>query len=157
MRESPRALEAYRLYESLGPQRSIDKVAQQLAKSRPLIARWSKAHAWVERAAAYERKLAEHAAAEEAEDRRRARKQRLQVARGARSKGVEALTTLTAQDLARLPSALVRLLEYADSTERKDLGEPDSRVEVAGHEGGAIIFEVRRVQRGDDDGERSPG
>jgi hypothetical protein len=153
MRESSQAREAFDCYLSLGPQRSLAKVGQALGKSTTILERWSKAHAWQERIAAHEKKLAEQAAQEEGDERRRARKQRLQVARGARSKGVEALTTLTAQDLARLPSALVRLLEYADNTERKDLGEPDQRVEVAGPTGGDIT--VRVIY--DDGGSAGPG
>jgi hypothetical protein len=136
-------MEAYRIYERLGPQRSTEKVRQQTGhRSSRLIERWSSAHDWVRRAAAYDAAEAAREEAEAAEQRKKARQQRLQVARGARSKGVEALTQLTAAELARLPSALVRLLEYADSTERKDLGEPDQRVEVAGHDGGAITVRV---------------
>jgi hypothetical protein len=73
----------------------------------------------------------------------RARKQRLQVARGAQTKGVEALAAMTPQDLARLPTATVRLLEYADTTERKDLGEPDQRVEIGGPDGGELTFTIK--------------
>jgi hypothetical protein len=57
------------------------------------------------------------------------------VARAARGKGVEALALLAPPDLARLPSALVRLLEYADTCERKDMGEPDQRVTLEGRDG----------------------
>jgi GNAT superfamily N-acetyltransferase len=153
LKETPRALDAYRLYESLGPARSIDAVARQLDKSRQLIGRWSAAHGWVERVAAYDAQVAAEAEARAREERlaeiERARKQRLQVARAARGKGVEALAAMSAQQLAHLPSGTVRLLEYADRTERLDLGEAEQRVEVSGPEGSAIIFEVRHVSRGD--------
>lgn len=49
-KESGPAYEAFAVYRSLGNRRSLDAVAQQLSKSRPLIARWSSKWGWVERA-----------------------------------------------------------------------------------------------------------
>jgi hypothetical protein len=56
-------------------------------------------------------------------------------------------------DLARLPAALVRLLEYADSCERKDMGEPDQRVALEGRDGAPIVFTVNLDRAGADDGD----
>jgi hypothetical protein len=152
VKETPRALAAYRLYEALGPARSIDAVARQLDKSRQLIGRWCTAHGWVERVRAYDAQVAAEAEQRAREERlaeiERARKQRLQVARAARGKGVEALATMTPKDLARLPLATIRLLEYADTTERKDLGEPDQRVEVGGPDGRDLTFTIKLDRAG---------
>jgi hypothetical protein len=52
--ETPRAYEAANLYFSLGPCRSIARVAQELGKSETLIGRWSAKHAWVRRADAWD-------------------------------------------------------------------------------------------------------
>jgi hypothetical protein len=45
------------------------------------------------------------------------------------------------------------LLEYADNAERRDLGEPDQRVEQGGPEGGPVRFTLHIDRAGDrDDG-----
>jgi hypothetical protein len=65
---------------------------------------------------------------------------------------VEGLALLAPVDLARLPSALVRLLEYADACERRDMGEPDQRAELGGPDGSPIVFTVNLDRAGADDG-----
>lgn len=47
--ESTPAYTAFAVYRSLGNRRSLDAVAEQLNKSRTLIARWSARYTWVER------------------------------------------------------------------------------------------------------------
>lgn len=59
-RESAKALAAYALYEAMGPERSLAKVAGGFGQSvgkvlvgrLPTLERWSAAYGWVERAAA---------------------------------------------------------------------------------------------------------
>ena len=143
MKESPQAVRAFADYVNQGPRRSLERLAEEYQRSpkgvptRQLsrLKKWSRAHAWADRVLAHERQIAEEAAT-------KARQQRLQVARAARDKGVEALAQMAPSDLARLPSAVVRLLEYADITERRDLGEPDQRVELSGPEGDALTIRV---------------
>ena len=48
-RESDKAFAAFSLYLSLGPQRSLDAVATKLGKSKTLMERWCRRHAWVAR------------------------------------------------------------------------------------------------------------
>ncbi|HKC76652.1 MAG TPA: hypothetical protein VKF37_20985 [Chloroflexota bacterium] len=62
--------------------------------------------------------------------RERARKQRIQIAKMARGKGVEAFALVTPQQLAENPDKILRTWQYADDAERRDLGEPDQRVEM---------------------------
>src|SRR5688500_7781565 len=73
--ESPQAFTAFAAYRDLGPSRSTRKVAQELSKSGALIARWSAAHDWVRRAAAWDadqdRRMREAQQAEAAEIGRR--------------------------------------------------------------------------------------
>jgi hypothetical protein len=57
-RESNKAFAAFSLYLNMGPQRSLDAVARQLAKSLPLIKRWSARWDWAERVAAHAAHLA---------------------------------------------------------------------------------------------------
>jgi hypothetical protein len=60
----------------------------------------------------------------------RARKQRFQIARLARGKGVEVFALVTPQPLAENPDKILRMWPYAGDAERRDLGEPDQRVEM---------------------------
>jgi len=51
-RESNKAFAAFRTYLELGPQRSLEAAARKLAKSLPLLKRWSAKFAWTDRVAA---------------------------------------------------------------------------------------------------------
>jgi hypothetical protein len=63
--ESAPAFEAFCVYREAGPQRNVRGVATQLGKARSLIFRWSSAHAWVNRASAWD---VDRALAERGED-----------------------------------------------------------------------------------------
>jgi uncharacterized membrane protein len=150
-------LRAFSDYLAQTPPRSLERLAesychQSATKAPPpthrieTLKEWSRQHRWQERVLEHEREIAREAA-------KKARQQRLQVARAARGKGVEGLALLAPVDLAKLPSALVRLLEYADACERKDMGEPDQRLELGGPDGSPIRFTVRLDRAGADDGD----
>lgn len=53
-KETARAFEGARLYFDQGPDRSLARVAEVLGKSLSLVKRWSGAHAWPARAAAFD-------------------------------------------------------------------------------------------------------
>lgn len=57
--ETPRAYEAFRIYLNMGAERSIPKVAEQVGKSRQLIAGWSRDYDWVERVRARDKFMVE--------------------------------------------------------------------------------------------------
>src|SRR3954447_21109483 len=67
--ESAKAYAAFACYRDLGPERSTRKVAQRLGRSVALIQRWSRRHAWVARAGAYDNllEMERHAAVEDYE------------------------------------------------------------------------------------------
>lgn len=52
--ESGPAFAAFAAYRDLGPQRSIQKAAQNQSKATPTLKAWSRKHHWVDRAAAYD-------------------------------------------------------------------------------------------------------
>lgn len=56
--ETLQAYEAFNTYLLLGPERSQERVAKTLGKSRQLMDRWSTRHAWVLRITAYEEHFA---------------------------------------------------------------------------------------------------
>jgi hypothetical protein len=52
--ETSRAWLGFSVYRLMGPQRSLEKVSQQLHKSKVLLGRWSRRYDWVERAKAWD-------------------------------------------------------------------------------------------------------
>lgn len=61
--ESSKAYGAFVTYRDMGPERSLEQVAHTLGKSTTIMSRWSAAHNWVSRSAAWDsmpgRKVAE--------------------------------------------------------------------------------------------------
>lgn len=60
--EGSRPYAARMMYTTMGNARSLDRVAQQLAKSLPLLKRWSSQFNWVDCAREYDQQLALRAA-----------------------------------------------------------------------------------------------
>lgn len=52
--ETPKAFAAFCVYRDMGPERSIEGVAQKCTKSVSLMRRWSEGNQWASRAAAYD-------------------------------------------------------------------------------------------------------
>ena len=48
----------------------------------------------------------------------------------ARGKGVDAFALVTPQQLAENPDKILRMRQYTGDAERRDLGEPDQRMEM---------------------------
>lgn len=128
--ESAPAYEAFRTYREMGADRSTAKVAHQLGKSKTLMDRWSRAHAWVVRATAWDREQERLDGIELAKQRRDAAKRHVKLAQAAQNKIVARLQTLNADSLS--PSDLIRWLEVSVRLERQGLGMAD-RVEVTEH------------------------
>lgn len=57
-KETTPAYEAFRAYLEMGPERSLELVARDFAKTTRLMKYWSSTHKWVERAAAWDDHLA---------------------------------------------------------------------------------------------------
>lgn len=135
MRESPQALEAWVLYRDLGPQRSSERVAITLGKSHQLIMRWCTAHAWVERARAHDQAIADAAAERDKTARvdriAKMRETRLGLSVEMAHMGLHALRRKADQDKIGAYAA-VQMIQLANETQRKDMDEPDSRVDVSG-------------------------
>lgn len=55
--ETSPAWGAFLLYRDMGGNRSLEKVARKVGKSRPLMERWSRRYDWVERARAFDRAM----------------------------------------------------------------------------------------------------
>lgn len=97
--ESAPAFEAFRIYLSQGSERSVRSVAQKCNKSISLIARWSTACKWVERARAYDAELQRQAYAEAVKANRKMASRHISLAQAVQTKAVEALKNLDASTL----------------------------------------------------------
>lgn len=66
--ESPEAYEAYTKYATMGAERSLAKVGQELGKSTTLMSDWSAKNRWVERANIYDQYVATSIAEESVDE-----------------------------------------------------------------------------------------
>jgi hypothetical protein len=71
--ESPKAFEAFAIYRDMACQRSLAAAGWKLHKSRSLLSRWSAAHGWVKRVAAWDAWNDRESRKELEQERRRAR------------------------------------------------------------------------------------
>jgi hypothetical protein len=55
--DTDKSYAAFCVYRDMGAQRSLEKLRQNLGKSKALMEQWSKAHKWVDRATAYDTHL----------------------------------------------------------------------------------------------------
>lgn len=149
MRESSAALRAYADYLAQTPPRSLDRLAQHYqtrtdpappTRQLTTLKQWSTRHAWQERVAAHERQVAQEREAEETEKRRKLKDARIGVAIEMQRIGLQALREKQPAEITA--PAAVQIIHEAHETQRKDLGEPDQRVEVAGHDRGPIEFTI---------------
>jgi hypothetical protein len=151
--ESARAYEAADVYFSLGPGRSVTKVARELSKSVGLCQRWSSRHRWVDRAAAWDARAVglqrERDDVERWERRREMLERHARLGRrmtGAAEGRLADLdtTALTAADVVRLADAGSRL-------ERLSRGEPlalATRAEVGRFVDGLVDVALGFIEEG---------
>lgn len=114
--ESAKAYEAFASYRDMGSERSIRAVAHKLGKSSTIIARWSSAWNWVERARAWDNELTRRAKAEAVKKVKDMTGRHINIAMQLQKKALEALTAL---DLAEMsPKDIKEFLKAATELER---------------------------------------
>ncbi|MET8679987.1 hypothetical protein ABZW18_20985 [Streptomyces sp. NPDC004647] len=128
--ESPQAFEAFAVYRDLGPTRSVTKVAQELDKSRTLLGRWSKQHAWVMRATAYDREQDRVFLVEQRQARRDIARRHAKLAQAFLGKAIARLQALEPRELT--PGELLRYFQVAAEIERRAAGEEPAGVASQG-------------------------
>lgn len=141
--ETAKAYEAFTVYRELETgKRSLEAVAQMLNKSKTLLARWSTANNWVERAAAYDDHLREQERLEYEKARKIAKRNRITILGGLERIVVAAIKEMQAKgNKDYSPSELtqaIRLLLEQERIEFDDL--PTQKHEVSGEGGGPIKF-----------------
>jgi hypothetical protein len=152
-KESHKAFAAFSLYLSMGPQRSLADVAQKLAKSHTVIARWSAKFDWASRVQAYAAHMAiiEREAAEalmrakgvdwvQMQHEHRAEEWKV---RGELIELGRLAISRWKANKRRVGSleGIARLLDLASKLGRLASGMPTDRTEVTGQDGGAIMVE----------------
>lgn len=139
--ETPAAFSAFAAYRDMGPARSITKVARQLDKSRTLIGRWSRSHAWVLRAQAFDREQDRIFAAEQRQARKETARRHAKLAQAFLGKAIARLQTLDPRELT--PGELLRYFATAADIERRAVGDDTVALEHATtDEGGAVDAEA---------------
>jgi len=119
--ESAKNYEAFCRYRDMGPNRSQEKTARELSKSRQLLARWSALYRWPERAIAWDDeqdRLAREAHTRDILDMRR---RHAQLAKEVLDKVQAAIQHLDAAELKT--GDLARLLDVASKLERTSRGD----------------------------------
>lgn len=133
--ESAQAFAAFAVYRDQGADRSTRAVAARVAKSEQLMRRWSSAHAWVARAAAWDREQDRLARVQAERERVAMNRRHAQGAVALQGKAIERLREIPSADISARD--LVHMFDVAAKVERAARGEPD-RHEHSGP-GGAPI------------------
>ena len=145
--ETTTAYAAFCVYRDMDTEeRSIETVSQRLSKSVQLIKRWSSQYHWVARAAAYDDVRRENERQQAEAERLKARKERKEIIRGAKSTLAMAVgkvnRTLKADGDVTV-NELVALFKAVLAEERAEYDDlPTQRQEHSGPGGGPIEQEL---------------
>jgi uncharacterized membrane protein len=164
--ESAAAWHAFRAYRDLGPRRSLDAVDRLLyppatpgehresaapdggadapRRRRGCIGRWSRAHEWVARAAAWDAHLDREARISQVEAVRAMNARHASIAKAVQAKAVEALRLLAAGEMDA--ADVIRCIVEGSKLERLALGQVTDAVrQDVKAEGGVTLEVVERI------------
>ena len=119
--EGVKAFEAFLIYLNMGTERSQQAVANELSKSRQLLARWSAAYRWVERAAAFDDDVLRRAHAEAVKKARKMSDRHIGIALKMQEKALAALEKMKPEEID--PKNLVAFVREATKLERENRTE----------------------------------
>ena len=119
--ESVKAFEAFAVYLGMGENRSIRAVARECGKSSSLISRWSVAHQWVERVAAYNSDIQKKAHATAVKKAQEMADRHISIALKMQAKALQALANMNPEDID--PKNLVAFIREATKLERENRTE----------------------------------
>jgi hypothetical protein len=140
--ESARAFGAFGAYRDLGARRSLRAAAETFYGRRSAalerqVDRWSRAFAWVERAAAWDRHLDAEACKAQEKARRDMAERHVKEAQTLQAKALERLRALRPEELG--PTEVLRFLVEAAKLERLALGEPET---VSEQRFGPVVLQI---------------
>lgn len=153
--EGVRAFQAFTIYLQMGPERSITKVARELSKSRTLIGRWSAAHQWTERVAAWDAHIHRLEMREREKAVKQANANHVKLSQAMQGRIAETLNLMAkAKDkdgkpapFGPAPEDVPKWVDTAVKIERLGLGMSTANVEHAGKDGQAIKLDVLQQAR----------
>lgn len=132
--ETPKQFEAFVIYRDMGEERSLQNVANQLAKSRQLLTRWSSANNWVERSRAWDNEQDRLLRIEQIKDIKKMRKRHadtgtlmVAVAQKALQKMIDPKTKELRDDITA--NEISRLVEVGSKLERLSRGDTSEVIE----------------------------
>lgn len=132
--ETPKQFEAFVKYRDMGEDRSLQKVANELAKSRQLLTRWSSANNWVERCRAWDNEQDRLLRLEQVKDIKKMRKRHadtgtlmVAVAQKALQKMIDPKTKELREDITS--NEIARLVEVGSKLERLSRGDVGDVIE----------------------------
>lgn len=117
--ESARAFEAFLVYLQMGPDRSIQAVSHKLAKSIPLIKRWSSDNNWVERCRAWDNYLQQEAKKAAVAEVRRMNQRHAKMASAIQATAMQALQEMGTSMVD--PKNFAAIVKLATDLERQSL------------------------------------
>lgn len=124
--ENTKRYEAFCIYRDMHP-RSLYKVAEQLAKSRTLITRWSAQDHWVDRAAAWDDEQDKIARQAQIDEIKKMRKRHADLATAMLVKAAKALQRIPEDEIKA--GDVSRMVETASKLERISRGDVGEVVE----------------------------
>lgn len=140
--ESARAFEAFLVYLQMGPDRSIQAVSHKLAKSIPLIKRWSSENNWVERCRAWDNYLQQEAKKAAVAEVRRMNQRHAKMASAIQATAMQALQEMGTSMVD--PKNFAAIVKLATDLERQSLTAETVELdeEAKADEGVEVVIDV---------------
>jgi len=128
-KETSTSFEAFVVYRDMGVERSLQKVAQRLGKSKALMDRWSSRHRWVKRSSAWDAHVDLRTRNAELKALEDMRQRHTKASLGLQTVAISELMKLQGQSKTRKgsvikPRDLIRMLKEGALLERLTRGEP---------------------------------
>ena len=136
--EGVKAFEAFNTYMLMGTERSLDKVAYELNKSRGLMAKWSGTWKWVDRATAWDIEQENLARKDQIKEIKEMRKRHAKLATQMLAKVTKRMLKMPEAELT--PQDVKAWVETASKLERLSRGDTSEVIEE--RDGGAAINPV---------------
>lgn len=122
--ETPKQWEAFSLYRDMGADRSIQKVADALGKTKPNLGVWSKANHWVDRVTAWDAEVDRLNRLQQIKDIKKMRKNHATIASAMIVKAAQALNQIPVDEIkASDVSKMVDVASKLERISRGDVGE----------------------------------
>lgn len=140
--ETARAYRAFEIYRDMGPGRSLERLAQNLGKTKAAMEQWSVKHGWGERVRAFDAEAARRASAKSLNDHAEVRARQAQLGRMLQAKGAERIAKLNPLEFA--PAEAVKTIVDGAKLEREAVGIVPG-VSLTGADGEPLIIAILKA------------